>query len=239
MHRGFTKRWRKRWSTGCHKDLLLWVLMDYFIDHANWEDKKVPIHGQMVHVRRGQHLFGTNSLASFLGVGRQQIRARLVLLEESGFLTIKPTNKYSIATICNYDLYQLESGKAQPSNQPTNNQQITTPKELKNKKTPGEISSLRKKYPDQNLIDQAFRAIASTRKSNRVADSVLLAQLKKWESYPIAQVEAGIRTYLEKGYAGQGKREGYLLGIIRNGSVQATHHQQHRIDKVEVFNGLE
>ena len=29
-------------------------------------------------------------------------------------------------------------------------------------------------------------------------------------------MEAGIRTYLAKDYAGQGKREEYLLGIIRN-----------------------
>jgi len=30
------------------------------------------------------------------------------------------------------------------------------------------------------------------------------------------QVEAGIRVYLEKDYASQGKDEKYLLGIIRN-----------------------
>ena len=29
-------------------------------------------------------------------------------------------------------------------------------------------------------------------------------------------MEAGIRAYLEKDYAGQGKKEDYLLGIIRN-----------------------
>ena len=49
-----------------------------------------------------------------------------------------------------------------------------------------------------------------------MAESVLIAQLQKWEKYPVEQVEAGIRIYLDKDYAGQGKREEYLMGIIRN-----------------------
>jgi len=79
--------------------------------------------------------------------------------------------------------------------------------------------SLTKRYFDQKLIDQVFESLASTRKSNKVADSILLAQLQKWQKYPVEQVEAGIRIYLEKDYAGQGKREEYLLGIIRSQKV--------------------
>ena len=37
----------------------------------------------------------------------------------------------------------------------------------------------------------------------------------KWERYPVDQVLAGIRTYLEKDCAGQGKGEAYLYGIIK------------------------
>ena len=36
------------------------------------------------------------------------------------------------------------------------------------------------------------------------------------EIYPVEQVESGIRIYLEKDYAGKGKKEDYLFGIIRN-----------------------
>jgi hypothetical protein len=75
---------------------------------------------------------------------------------------------------------------------------------------------LKKRYAHEKLIDEVFQAIASTRKSGRVKDSVLLTQLQKWEKYPVEQVESGIKVYLEKDYAGQGKREEYLLGIIRN-----------------------
>ena len=238
MHRGFTKRWRKRWDVGFHKDHLLWCMMDYFIDHANWEDRKVFMNGQEVSLKRGQHIFGTESLAAFFGVGRQQIRARLALMEKVNFLTIKPTNKYSIVTICNYDLYQSEQPAGQPTNQPIPNQHPTTPKELKKlkkKENSENFSELKNRYSDPSLIDQAITAIASTRKSNRVSDRILLSQLEKWSRYPVKQVEAGIRTYLQKGYAEQGKREEYLLGIIRNNGNGSNHHTETTVEPPEVF----
>jgi len=83
------------------------------------------------------------------------------------------------------------------------------------KKTP-DFSSLKNRYPNQDLINQVFQAIASTRKCGKVANSILYNQLKKWARYPVEIVEAGIQTYLDKDCAGQGKREEYLLGIMRN-----------------------
>ena len=79
---------------------------------------------------------------------------------------------------------------------------------------------MRKRYAHPELIDSVFQALASTRKSGHIADGVLIAQLQKWERYTVEQVEAGIRIYLDKDYAGQGKREEYLLGIIRNNGNQ-------------------
>jgi hypothetical protein len=83
------------------------------------------------------------------------------------------------------------------------------------------LSTLRERYPDQDLLNRVFQAIVSTRKCGKVKDTVLVAQLMKWQRYPVAQVEAGLRIYLEKDYAGQGKGEGYLLGIIRNHKLEA------------------
>jgi hypothetical protein len=71
--------------------------------------------------------------------------------------------------------------------------------------------------PEQrDLIGEVFSAIRTTRKSGKVKDTVLLALLKKMARYPAEQVEAGIRIYLDKDCAGQGKPEEYLMGIIRN-----------------------
>ena len=38
MNRGYTKRWRKKRDKGYHQDPLLWVMMDYFIDYANYKE---------------------------------------------------------------------------------------------------------------------------------------------------------------------------------------------------------
>lgn len=120
---GYTKRWRKRWEKGYHRDLLLWVLMDYFIDHANFESgEKFLGDAGLVKLKRGDCLFGTLSLAEFFGVGREQIRSRLRTLKTLAFLTtIKTTNRYSIATVCNYDKYN----PSYSTNQPAPNQHIS------------------------------------------------------------------------------------------------------------------
>ena len=131
MREGYTKRWRKRWDKGYHKDLLLWALMDYFIDHAAYKTgKKYLKQSGVVHLRRGECIFGTRSLSDFFGVGRQQIRHRIKLLREIGFIsTLRTTRLYSVATILNYDKYnplQYEAQPAkQPAEQPTNNPQTT------------------------------------------------------------------------------------------------------------------
>jgi hypothetical protein len=132
-------------------------------------------------------------------------------------VTMKVTHGMVI-TILDYDYYQSSKnyeGHNEGQGQGHNEGTILRKKDVKKEKTP-DIFSLRKRYAHQKLIDDVFTAIASTRKSGKVADSVLIAQLQKWEKYPAEQVEMGIRTYLEKDYAGQGKREEYLMGIIRN-----------------------
>jgi hypothetical protein len=79
-----------------------------------------------------------------------------------------------------------------------------------------QISLLTEKYSDQEAVSKIFEAIASTRKANRISDSVKLKILQSWEKYPEESVMAGIKIFLSMNYHKQGKRESYLLGIIRN-----------------------
>lgn len=138
--------------------------------------------------------------------------------------------------VVNYDIYQdSENYKDRDKGKDFSEQGHNIEKKHIEKKQKGasvfsEIKSFRQQYSDQNLLDQCFAAIASTRKSGKVADSVLLAQLQKWDRFPAEQVEAGIRTYLAKDYASQGKGENYLFGIIRNhngdGHPQQSQHPE-------------
>jgi hypothetical protein len=118
--------------------------------------------------------------------------------------------------VINYNTYQDSKNykgrhKGRPSVQQGHNNNNGYNKGI----NPGEIFSLRERYSDQNLIDQAFKAIASTRKYGKVSDSILLKELRKWERYPIEHVETCIRIYMDKDCAGQGMDENYLLGIMR------------------------
>lgn len=160
MHRGYTKRWRKRWDKGYHYDSDLWLLMDYFIDHANHKNSNVyfPNVG-VIPVKRGQHIFGTPQLSDFLRWDRGRTRRKLKILKSIGFLTIKTTNKYSIATVIKYDTYNPQGNpndhqndKQTTSRRPADDQQMTTPKEYKEYKEYKE-----KSFPDyQTIIREAI-----------------------------------------------------------------------------------
>ena len=120
-------------------------------------------------------------------------------------------------TVVNYLTYQdLTNYKGRDKGRPNSPQGQIKEKNKRKKEETSSLSSLCSRYPDQDLLDQVFKAIASTRKTNQVAESVLVAFLQKCERYSIQQVEAGMRVYVEKDCAGQGKKEEYLLGIIRN-----------------------
>jgi len=157
---------------------------------ASYKEFDAIVGLQVVHLMPGQFIFGRRIAAKEMGLTERQIRTILDLLRKAGNLTIKTTSKRPHTRI----------------------------KELKNKNPEAisnEISLLKNKY-NQKLIDSVFHAIALTRKTGKVANSILLAQLKSWERYSIEQVESAIRAYLDKDYAGQGKDEKYLMGIIRN-----------------------
>ena len=86
-------------------------------------------------------------------------------------------------------------------------------------KTPEEeISQKRFRYTSEQLrvIDEAVDAFRSTRTTNRIAASVVLAEFVWWESYTPECVVEGLRTYVEKSYATEGKAERYARGIVRS-----------------------
>ena len=123
---------------------------------ANWKERKY--HGQEIKV--GQVVIGTEALAEQLNLTRQQVRTALGPLKETGEITIKTTNKFSIVILQNWENHQLcddEVTNKITNKQPTDNQQVTTPEERKNIKKYHRYKSkeedeiyklLKQKYPD-------------------------------------------------------------------------------------------
>jgi hypothetical protein len=227
MNRGYVKLWRKSMDSGWIKNHKLWAFWTYCLLKASYKEFDAVIGLQVVHLLPGQFLFGRKKASEETGLTEREIRTILEFLRKAGNLTIKTTNKFSIITIVNWHIYQGgEAEKDQQNDQQMANKWPYTKTKEHKKRTPAEISlkisTLKSRYSNPDLIERAIIALASTRKNNRIADSVVLAQLEKWAAYPPAQVEAAIKTYLDKGYADQGKSEAYLMGVIRNVKAPTT-----------------
>lgn len=86
---------------------------------ANYKDKKW--HGKIIP--RGSFVTSYNELSEETGLSVQTVRTCIDKLKESECLTYKPTSKFSIVTISNYDTYQVvEDGEQQAKQQSANKQ---------------------------------------------------------------------------------------------------------------------
>lgn len=228
MNRGYIRLWRKTLDSGLLRQPNVWILFSYCLLKATYKRRKVIHGGREILLEPGQFIFGRRVASEETGLTEREIRTALQSLINLKILTSKTTNRFSIITIVNWAIYQApeDENDQQNDQQPTSNRPQTRIKEGKKKRTPeefqGAFTSLLDRYPEHNLIEQVFQAIASTRKRNRIADTVKLSILQTWEKYPVEQVQGGIRVYLNKGYADQGKGEAYLLGIIRKQRDQET-----------------
>jgi len=79
----------------------------------------------VVYLDAGQLATGRISISDKTGLSQQSVRTAISKLEKLGILTIKPTTKYSVITMTNWDKYQQTNQQA-TNKQPTSNQQVTT-----------------------------------------------------------------------------------------------------------------
>ncbi len=144
MGLGWIKLHRKLMEWEWYNDSKTLHLFIHLLINANHSDKKWQ--GKMI--KRGQLITGRDKIKSLTGISEQSIRTCMQRLRDTKEVTIKATNKYSLITIINYDLYQEKENTNQQdnqqptNNQPTTNQQLTTNKNVKNKKNERDITIL-------------------------------------------------------------------------------------------------
>lgn len=130
LHRRFLK-WE--WYQDDHMvRLFIHLLLKANHESNKWKGMKID---------RGQLVTGRKQLSRETGISEQSIRTCINRLKSTSELTIKPTNQYSIITICNYDTYQFnepitnqQNNQPIPNDQPATNQRLTTNKNDKNDK---------------------------------------------------------------------------------------------------------
>ena len=112
-----------------------------------------------IKVLRGQCITGRKELASELKISERRVRTAINHLKSTNEVTIKATSKYSVVTIENWALYQLDDGKATSettskatNDRPASDQQVTTNKNDKNDKK--EKKSLKRNIKEKD--DSAY-----------------------------------------------------------------------------------
>lgn len=172
MHRGYVKVWRKLGDSGILKDPLACQFFLWAMLKATHKHKKQPVGNQVVDLEPGQFVSGRKAASSELGISQMVFRGVSKKMENMDFITITPTNKFSVYTIINWATYQnVEPANNQQINQqitnnePTDNQQVTTNKNAKNikneKNTSGyslEFEAAWKVYPKKTNKGAALKA---------------------------------------------------------------------------------
>jgi uncharacterized phage protein (TIGR02220 family) len=118
------------WVSSEPELLAMWI---WLLCEANYETKTKMFNGQKVTVHRGQLIFGRDKFCEKTGLTSSKVRRFLKLLKSDQQIDQQVFNKYSIITITNYDEYQTID-QQHTSRRPADDQQTTTPKEIKNRR---------------------------------------------------------------------------------------------------------
>lgn len=141
MHRGYIKVWRKTFDSVIWQNQKLFRFWMYCLMKATHKPIKITIGFKVIELQPGQFIYGRKVASKETGLSEQTLRTCIEKLNGSK-LTIKPTNKYTLVTINNWEAYQSEE-KNQPANQPASNQQVTTYKNVKNVKNINNVASVK------------------------------------------------------------------------------------------------
>jgi hypothetical protein len=168
----------------------------------------------------------------------KEIRGVTKFLTKGHMMVTTKVTHGMIITILNYDFYQnLKNYEGHNEGQTKGHNEGTILTRKDKERNNPDFSLYFERYSNPDQIGNAFKAIASTRKRNRVSPNVLLKQLRQWERYPAAIVELGCKIYCDKNYATEGKDETYLMGIIRklNNKPQNVYRSPAKITDEEIY----
>ena len=133
LENGFVKFDRKIANWRWYHDVNTFKLFFHLIITANYEPKPF----ENITVQRGQRIASYGTLAEETGLSVRNVRTAIRRLILTGEVTSKSTNKYSVFTIVNYDLYQdnRQTNRQTSDKQPTSNRQTSDKQPTSNRQT--------------------------------------------------------------------------------------------------------
>jgi hypothetical protein len=106
MHRGYIRSWRKSFESDVSKNVNVWYFWSWCLHRACYQEHDVILGYQTIKLYPGQLIFGRKKAAAELPLSEREIRTCMEFLKKSGNMTIKTTNKFSIISIVNWNIYQ-------------------------------------------------------------------------------------------------------------------------------------
>lgn len=114
---GFFKVHRKIFESDLWPNKNASRLFLYLLGHAAWKPLKTDARYQSVTLEPGDVLTGLHRLAADCALTVREVRNAIVCLKRANRITVKATNRFSVISVINWDLYQNVSdqkGKQEP-----------------------------------------------------------------------------------------------------------------------------
>lgn len=156
---GYIKLYRKMTKWQWYSDEVMFRVFMHLLLTANYE----PAYWRDVKIERGQTVVSLAKLGATLNYSKDTVLKALKRLEISGEITRRPTARYTIITISNYNEYQDKPTDNRPltdrqptADRPLTDRRVDPLKEVKkNKKNKEEKEAVRSASgsQEQNLID--------------------------------------------------------------------------------------
>lgn len=119
---GYIKLHRKITEWGWYSDPDMSRIFIHFLLTANFRPSEWMGHV----IKRGQLVMGREKLSKTLAISPRTIRTCLRRLKSTSEIAIETTNKFTIITICNYDIYQDPFCENDQQNDQQSDQQLTS-----------------------------------------------------------------------------------------------------------------
>lgn len=211
---GFVKLQRKILDWEWYNDIPTKTLFIHLLLKANFKDKKWKGHD----IKRGQVLTGRKILSDETGLSEQQTKTALKKLQATNEITSQATNRFSIITLVNYNLYQdrktnsnqpdnqpeeQQTTSNQPADDPTSNQQATT---TKNDKKEEELKNDKKNKELPDFINpEIFKDFKNMRKKMKKemterAEKMVIKKLKEFEELKSGNANIALEQSILKNY---------------------------------------
>ena len=163
---GWIKLHRKSINSSVWGNPMLWMVWSWILLKATHQPSKFFFNGKDIEIREGQFITGRNKALSEIPTSTpQRLRSIIKYLKSTNRITCKSTNQFTLITVVNWENYQQSNQQNnqqinQPitNEQPTDNQRITTYKNVKNVKNVKNIKNTKKKDSAINNLNLSLKA---------------------------------------------------------------------------------